>query len=289
MNPLDDLEFNDLLNKINTKMPIYTDRVAHMELSFSQRFPKNLMDYSTKLDNKFLNNNLGIIEEINHRNPKHWIPKWFQEYQNRIYGGDDILNKDNFFKAKLHDSFLHYQDEFGMPKNTKYYSGLTIKDVAFLGILKQHVNGTEFVTNVGSTGHTPLGADILWASLASSGVTQNAYYDEIAASCFDSIGNVALGCYLADGAGSIPATLVASNSGNACNSAYTYRSVTEFQITTTTAWLVLNLSSGSTEINFQNGGSVNYKTSISYPTISSPFPSTPSTSVNEMQQKCSHS
>ena len=240
MNPLDKEELSEILEIIKNDMPIHTDTTAKIKNSFSQGFPKNLMDYSSKVDNKFLNSNLAIIEEINYKNSNHWIPKAFQEYQNKIYGNTDILNHDNFFKAKLHDSFFKYQDDYGMPKNTHYMKGMSIQNVGFLGIIKTLVvGGAEIIIGDSSSHSTGLNGFIYLNQLSTT-ATIGANYDQLAHNVFNSTGNMRLAAY--DSSSSIPTNLYAETSSVALDSAFTYRSVTNFSLITAQPWFGLQAS-----------------------------------------------
>lgn len=106
MNPLDSLELQAFMRNLNQEMPIHTETTAKIKRSYSQGMPKNLMEYSAHVDNKFLNQNLAIIEEIMHRNPKHPIPQWFRDYQVRHYAKFGILKGDQIFASKMRDGYI---------------------------------------------------------------------------------------------------------------------------------------------------------------------------------------
>jgi len=269
MNPLNDLEFSKLLQTIKEDMPLITDKTFNVKRTFSQGMPKNLSEYTTKINNEFLNNNLAIIEEIKHRDSKHWIPKWFKEYQNKIYGDSEILNKDNFFKAHLHDSFFEIRyDSYGLPKNTRYnlVLGNMNSPVSYSG----KVNGAELNTPANNT-HGGGFNTLITAQKTTNGVVGQ-WYDRIAVNCFNSTGNVRVGCY--NDSGALPNTLYAESGSNAADSAYTWRTVTEFQLTSVATWASFMCDNASTDIYFTSGlalTEVEWDTGASYGAFPSPF------------------
>ena len=278
MNPLDIDELKAFFKIMKKDMPIHTDNTVKIKCSFSQGMPKNLKEYSDKVDNKFLNDNLHTIEEMEYR--KKGITNDFKNYQHKYYDESGILNHDLYFE---HDNKIYAKVSGGQ--------GFSIKNVGFTNKYQTAevppVNGAEFVSNTGITGSTNFGTNVIWANLSSTG-TLNGYYDQIAINCTNSTGNVAVGCYLDNGASS-PSTLLANNSGNAANSAYTYRSVTEFQITTSSCWLTFNTDSSSFNARYQTSGSAKYKSGQTYVTFANPFPASPTSDTAEAEMKCKHS
>lgn len=182
-----------------------------------------MIEYSRKIDNDFLNSNLAIIEEIKHRDSKHWIPKWFQEYQNRIYGDADILNKDNFFKAKLHDSFFQYKDEFGMPKGTKYYRPMSVQNVGFLAPKRKL--GAELLTSASSSTNDTIGLTQLLAYKMASSGTVGEWYNQVAIKrgTTGSGGNF-IGAIYSDSGSTAPNALLGATASTAygATNSYTY-------------------------------------------------------------------
>ena len=259
MNPLDKEEFTEILKIIKNDMPHHTDETVKIKSTFSQGFPKNLMDYSVKIDNKFLNDYLAIIEEINHKDPNHCIPKAFQEYQNNIYGDKEILNHDNFFKAKLHDSFFKYQDEYGMPKNTHYMRGTNIQNVGFLGSLTSKVFGAT-LERINDLENNSNANTIICTSLPSG--TAGQYYNQLtikSGTTNGGSGNIRLGLY--DDISLVPTNLAIETGSITApaNNDYTPQSVTEFQLPTNNTWFAHNESATWTYRNAGINGTRRYK------------------------------
>ena len=67
MNPNDSSEFQILLNKIKNDLPIFNKKTVTMK-AINGQLPKSMQAHATKLNEKFLDHNGDIIDEINHRN-----------------------------------------------------------------------------------------------------------------------------------------------------------------------------------------------------------------------------
>lgn len=174
MNPLDNQELTLFLRNLKEEMPIHTDNMMKIKMNYGIP-PKNLNDYSVIIDDKFLNSNLAVIEEINHRDSKHWIPKWFQQYQNRIYGDSDILNKDNFFKATLHDTWREcYEKGIPFPK-VSGGGNHGNKFISFGRIL-----GAELLTSASSSTNDAIGLTQLLAYKMATNGTVGEWYNQVA-------------------------------------------------------------------------------------------------------------
>ena len=96
MNPLDKEELKAFLKIIKNDMPKHTDNTVKIKRSFSQGMPKSLKEYSDKVDNKFLNDNLHTIEEMEYR--KKGVTNDFKNYQHKYYDESGILNHDLYFE-----------------------------------------------------------------------------------------------------------------------------------------------------------------------------------------------
>ena len=286
MNPLDNEEFTKLLQTIKKDMPIHTDTTAKIKCSFSQGMPKNLMNYSRKIDNEFLNSNLAIIEEISHRDSKHWIPKWFKQYQKKIYGDSEILNHDNFFKATLHDIWREcYEKGIPFPKISGSMRSMSIQNVAFLA--PKSIVVTEIETD-GSTGTaTNSSASQLEAGkctvFASGGL-----YNQMKIKLATAAGNTRVALY-SDSA-SVPSTLLSESSSLTAVAGYTTNyAITEVQVNSTTAWMAHNRD---TEVGmtweYWSNGSRAYK-AFAYGAMPAPFGTPDATNALSPKCKASHS
>jgi len=261
MNPLDKLEFSNFLQIIKKDMPLHTDKTFSVKRQFSQGMPKNLKEYSEKIDNEFLNNNLAIIEEINHRDSKHWIPRWFREYQNNYFKESGILKHDGFFNNFKNELLYGHKNNilathslFGIIASSK----------------QSQVNGATLNTPANDT-HGSGFNTLITAQKTTNGIVDQ-WYDRIAVNCFNSTGNVRVGCY--NDSGALPNTLYAESGSNAADSAYTWRTVTEFQLTSVATWASFMCDNASTDVYFRSGlalTEVKWDTGASYGAFPSPF------------------
>lgn len=274
MNPLDVFEFADFARKLNDEMPIHTETSAKIKRSYSQGLPKNLMEYSAFVDNHFLNDNLAIIEEMNHRNPKHPIPKWFRDYQIKHFAKFGILKGDNFFKKIF-------------PTEYRHHATLSFVNVGYLArVGNSKVFGATLETTTSTVGNTNVTANYI--VIASVTGTAGQYYDQIALSCFNSTGNLKLGVYRDDGIN--PTTKDAETSSFAADSAYTLKTVTEFALASNKTWLALITDNSNFRYNF-NSSTIHYyhnEGSYTLPSTSSPLSSYSSESFLQ-RQKLAHS
>ena len=272
MNPLDKEEFTTFLQTIKKDMPIHTDSIAKIKCSFSQGMPKNLMVYSRKVDNEFLNSNLAIIEEISHIDSKHWIPKWFQQYQNKIYGDAEILNHDNFFKATLHDIWRDcYEKDIPFPKLSGGMRSMSIQNAGFLGSLTNEVNGATLET-LGTNDVAANTADEITASKLAT-ATVGHYYDQVAHNIAIASGNYNQGVY--DTSGGVPTNLIQSTGSIAVTADFALKSLTEFQINTTQMWTASMTNNATTQWRTWNGASGDaYTKTGTFPTLNNPLSGT---------------
>ena len=91
---LDDIPF--LIRDIKKEMPRHTKQQIVIPHSHSQ-FPKNAMELSHHVQNKFLNNHQAKIEEANHLNLLSKNFKRWYLHQNLKHSQSGILNHDSFF------------------------------------------------------------------------------------------------------------------------------------------------------------------------------------------------
>lgn len=217
-------------------MPMRTANTLEVKRTFSQGMPKNAFSYSQDVNEQFLNDNLGIIEEIEYRNKDHYIPKWFKSYQNGIYRDTDILNHDNFFKEKNGD-LMENIDKYHFKHNGRIYAKVS-------GASPTIINSARF-------GGSTEGDEIEFGntdSLSSTGTvlalftddinqcTVGNLYDEMAVNRRTGTTNIRMGCY--DDLSYFPENLLGETGSAAWSSiGYTYQSMTEFAMTTAQFWL----------------------------------------------------
>jgi len=226
MNPLDKEELKAFLQIIKKDMPLHTDKTVKIKRSFSQDMPKNLMDYSEKIDNEFLNNNLHMIEEMEYR--KKGITNDFKNYQNKYYNESGILNHDLYFK---HENKI-YSKVSG--------SGVLINPYAF-GI--PQVNGAVLTTDQTVTDQSGFASYIYIGKLTNGVIGE--YYDQSAVSRNGgtTTGNFRHGVYRESGG--VPTALITDSGSIAVVSGYTYVSFTEVALVSVINYHAFQVDSNS--------------------------------------------
>ena len=229
MNPLDKEELKAFLKIVEKDMPIHTDKIAKIKRSYSQGMPKNIKEYSDKVDNKFLNDNLHTIEEMEYR--KKGITDDFKNYQHKYYDESGILNHDLYFK---HDDKIYAKVSGGSFFNQ---NAISFSNAS----LNRKVNGTQLTTvdTVNSTNIAEV-SYILASQLSTSG-TVGHYYDRITMNVIGTpTGNVRMALY--DNFTSSPKNLVVESSSSAAVTSANVLSITESALTTTSSWLAFQAS-----------------------------------------------
>jgi hypothetical protein len=266
-------------------MPIHTPSFAKIPATMCF-LPKNVMDYSAKVDNKFLNNSLSLVEEIQARQPDNKFVSWFRKYQSHYYRAHGILEHDGFFSR-----FHEWQ---------KYNGGDPMIRGASFGNTRGYfnsygkVNGATLETDqvTGSAADDTAMNHVLCNRLETLG-TVGQYYDQIATRIGSTnSSNINMGVY-DDTGSSVPNALLASTGGIAmpATTSYTFQSVTEFALTTTRVWAALNHSSNSGSVRRQNSagsGKMYFKQPVTYPTLDNPI-SSPTSNDSPFHQKIGHS
>lgn len=246
------------LRLVARELPLITDSTVKVLRPFDQGMPKNLFGYCETIDERFVNNNLALIDEIKYRDPLNSIPKWFREYQKYNFGHTDILNHDLFFKT---DSLTKKQVEEWI----RQHPGKSMISGGGGGARRGYfVNfGKLLGTTVETDGNTALSgnnsADFIEVGKCTT-FTANAYYDQILFNIGAAAGNLRV-CLYDDNANS-PNNLVGSESGSVTPSAdyTTIYSIGEGQMPATDGWMAHNQSSaGLTWGYWNNGGTRNYK------------------------------
>ena len=238
MNPLDKEEFGIFSKMIEKCMPIHTDKIGSIPMTSYQPLPKNLKEYSNKVDNKFLNDNLHTIEEMEHR--VKGSTNGFRNYQNKYYDESGILNHDLYFK---------HEDKI-IPK-VSGAQPMIMNPFRFAG----KVNGPDLITNSGETGTWNIGAggyNILTSKLDTVG-TINDYYDRVAIRINVAAGNIRLTAYT--DSGGVPSARYVADTGSLGMAAdYGWESLTEFQLTTTANWIAYSTNAANHTVHYQNNG-----------------------------------
>ena len=222
----DDIPF--LIRDVKNEMPYHNDVMGKIPVTFNP-LPKSFMEKSHQVDNKFLNNHLGEIEEAVHKKLINKIP--FIQQQKKYHKESGILNHDNFFHADLATGCPISDDNFK-------HSQVVINAYRFV---EPCTHGSEVQVD-GSPSTTNHSVNTLYA-----------YYITAAEAgkCYDSIaqetvgtpyGNGRMGMYIAATTGAARPLALIIDQGTSPNTAgYTYHVGAEWtQDSTTNVWVAHN-------------------------------------------------
>lgn len=284
VNPLDPLELAPFLRNLKAEMPIHTETTAKIKRSYSQGMPKNLMEYSAHVDNKFLNDNLAIVEEIAYRDQKHPIPKWFRDYQIKHFAKFGILKADGFF---VRDRIFGQM----FPREIYHHASMSFHNPGFTSVIgNTKVLGSEIEIGTGAASNGAWGNNLLVLQSDQANYPVNAWYDRMAYKGRTGSTNMRMGIY--DDSGSTEPVNLLRETGSFANSggSYAYQSVTEFQIPTAKFWFGGVIDNAGFGGYFNSGGPMRYKsyTFGALPTPSGSPTGYTSTTENDTQ-KISHS
>lgn len=275
MNPLDNQELNHFIKIIGNDMPFHTSTFGKVKQSYSQGMPKNMVEHSIKINNKFLDNNLHIIEEINHRDPKNHISRSIKNYQNKIYGDSGILDHDLFF--------IHEGKKYAKISGGAFQAG-NMATFSFAEFNRVKGNGSDIFSGNNSTTEGGNFTGFIWYN-KSTGGTAGYLYNRIAVSMTVANGNNRLAAY-SDSA-SHPLTLQQETGSVAGDTSFTWRSITEFQLPTSIMWFALQVDNTTNTIHTATGDGLRETESKVYGAY--PATATPSVSGSSMYMKLGHS
>lgn len=231
-----------IIKDIKNEMPVHTENTGKIPSTY-ESLPKNFMDKSHKVDNKFLNNHLSEIEEA--ADKKLMQKNSFIQQQVKYHKESGILNHDNFFHCDLATGTPISNDKF-------HHSNFLIDPFSFtapcLDGVEVQVPGVSATTL--SAANTLYGAKI-------NGAQADRCYDEIAISVDTASGLNYMGNYTDNGG--VPDALIASTGSIAMASGYTYKSVPEWtQDGTTNVWCGYIVNNATAKIDNLNYNVVPY-------------------------------
>jgi hypothetical protein len=236
---LDDIPF--VIHDINKEMPEHTDNTAKIPYSYKQ-LPKNLMETSNDIMEKYLNSHLHEIEEISHVFSENELPKWMKWYARKYYLNSGILNHDGFFKNPLRPDLSDIRNIGYRPMN--------VQNVGFLGSLSHKLLGADLIVGTGGSPSTANG-QIWLAKLPNTGVI-GSFYDRAKYDISTQADNYHVGFY-DDVAGS-PTNLMADSGSVAVPATgfTNWTTFTEVALTTTQNWTAFIPSTTGSEFLFQS-------------------------------------
>jgi len=229
---LDDIPY--IVRDMENEMPVHTKESARVPRNFSQGLPKKFMEYSAHVNNRFLNNHLGEIEDAYHYFPElhsNCFEKWqilhFQKY--------DILNHDGFFNSDHIIEWIktHHDEPMIRGASQKILYGLQTAHGA-VGCA-----GAELESSADNAEAT-FSDDFVFASLI--GGTSGDCYDQIAlevvSATATSTDSYILGTY--DDDGDINALYRGTAEISPITDDYSFKSLTEYTLNGSTNWLAFN-------------------------------------------------
>ena len=262
------------MKKISDKMPIHTSKRITIPRTFSLGLPKNAIDYSDKVYNKFLNSNLHEIEEAEHNKllSTNW-KNWFYQ-QSIIHKKAEATNHDGFFNV-LKNNLLYGH------KSTILGCGFLINPYTFPTV----VTGATIETNDGSGGS---GASrginqIELAKFPNTGVVATTY-NQLSYNGNNTLGNIEMGVYAED----TPNALLVNSGSMSAFTTYALKSVTEFTLTHTQNWFAWNNSAGA-EWYYKTVTNGTKTKAVTFGSMPNPAGSGYSTTTTTIQGKMAHS
>jgi len=271
MNPLDKEEFADFLQTMKNDMPLHTETSAKIKFNYSNRMPKSAVDLSQKVDNKFLNDNLHTIEEMEYR--QKGITDNFRNYQIKQYGKSDILNHDLYFE---HDGKI-------IPK----VSGAQPMIMNPFRFPASCTEGTEL--SVGGIGAHSEGNNNYFFASKVVGASTDLCYDQIACNAFAGNGNWVMGAYTGDA--DAPNALMSQITAiTTLPTDFSYNTLPEFTSASATFWLAVNQDTLEGQFYYNpSPTSTGYYKALTYnATMPDPAPS-PETATDSVNMKVTHS
>ena len=205
-------------------MPFHSDNIVSIPRTYKS-FPKKVMDESHNVNNKFLNNHLGEIEEAVHK--KLMDKTSFIHQQKKYHEKSGILNHDNFFHCDLATGTPISNDNF---RHSPYLiNPYMVSPAACTGGADLETYGA-----VGGYGNTSAAYFVLARSDATDG-TVDQCYDQVAIDSNNTTGNIRMGAY-ADTSGD-PDIMYAETASIPQMSDYSWQALTEFTLTSVQTWL----------------------------------------------------
>ncbi len=280
---MDKYDIPFLVNGIEDKMPIHNSESGSIPTYIhGMNLPSDLKEFATKVDNRYLNNHLGEIEEAYYKKllPKGFIDWWTrQQFSNHLKSG--IMNHDGFFKV-LRDEILFSH------KSSFLACGFIINPSRFGG----DPNG--IVLEGGSTNNHGAGwgvNNLRYFKMANTG-TVGKLYDQIAFNTFSNNGATITLAVYSDVSGTPTTKQAQTGLSLASVTGYGWNSVTEFSLPSEQVWIGNGVSSGGVDIYYDSGSSGLQKVDTTGVTSASTLPTTANVwvDVSEVQmQKVGHS
>jgi hypothetical protein len=250
-----------LIQDMKNEMPRHNEYKITIPYTYKP-LPKSLSEESHKVNNKYLNNHLGEIEEAQYTGllSNNFI-KSFLHQQVTIHGKSGVLNHDNFFKQ--------------FP--TEYHSPLDMFSPAMIGIssVAPASYSPDMKTNVGATGASRFGLTTIVASRTDSDPVIGDLIDRVAENYTTAAGNFRMGVYEGNSA-TVPDNLLTELGSTAVATGYGWNNVTEAEFTKTYCFLADMTDENTTHlVRYTNGSGIGrtryMDTAYTYGALSDPF------------------
>lgn len=264
---MDKFDISFEVRDINKEMPIHTDNIMKIPRTQYEQLPKNLFKFSEKVNEKYLNNHISIIEEISHKFPSHPLPNWMKHYQNKYFKAS--LGHDGFFKQATNiDSRIKYRQH-----NNEFIS---------FG----HVNGAA-LTSGDSSSNTLFTLGSIWGIKLSLGIIGQ-YYNQVAVNVQSAAGNMRFGAY-DDNGSTAPNNLYAQTGSIAATSDFAWRSLTEFALDTSQNWSAWQSDSSSLNVYYKASTNQSDQHTFSYGSFNNPYGTVNTNNSYAVNTKLGHS
>lgn len=262
MNPCDPLEFAMLLKTIKKELPFFTKTMVAMKSDHGQ-FPKNVKKHSTNLNEKFLDHNADIIDEIDHRNKNNNFIQRFKQYEGKYFIADATC--------------------------LSTASEMVVNSYRFVAACTPI---SEIESTTSDDGDDQASVDqVIWNHMSTT-VTISDCFDQIAIKRgAGSGGSLRMGVYSQQT--SAPSALLAETATISMPSAssYTYQSLTETEANTADLWGCFMQSSETPKIRRHNSGDTGFlffRNSYSFGSATLPNPAAATSSGAMFRQKIGH-
>lgn len=244
-----------IIRDIKNEMPFHTDNTGKIPYSF-KAMPKSFMGESHKVDNKFLNNHLGEIEEATDK--KLLEKNSFIHQQVKYHKESGILNHDNFFHCDLATGTPISNDKF-------HHSNFLINPYTYP---VPCVNGDErFVQGSDNTTHSS--SNTLYGGKVTTAQADRCY-DQIAIDTQTAVGSNVQAMYT-DNAGS-PDALISQTPQTSQTTGWNYVNLPEWQQdSTANVWCAYNNDNLSNVIENLSGGVRYYTAPVTWNVMPDPF------------------
>tara|TARA_R100001086_G_scaffold63884_1_gene29651 strand:- start:36 stop:857 length:822 start_codon:yes stop_codon:yes gene_type:complete len=253
----DDIPF--IIKDIKNEMPFHNDNAGKIPYSF-KAMPKSFMGESHKVDNKFLNNHLGEIEEAVDK--KLMEKNSFIHQQVKYHQDSGILNHDNFFHADL---------ATGCPISYDNFQHLSFLINPYTYPVPC-VNGDErFVAGSPATTHNS--SNTLYGGRVTTAQADRCY-DQIAISTQTAVGSNVQAMYTDDPSTTPPRpdALISETPQTSQTTGWNYVNLPEWQQdSTANVWCAYNNDSTSNYIYNLGSGSRFYTASVTWTAMPDPF------------------